>query len=208
MSQNRTTFLWIVYRNFWYNICEHVVYRTFFYSKCGKKVCNFFISISLHMAPHMILRQVDNYKFITSCVFCIHFCKSKQFWEQFYASTKAIVKPPEESTKYDISTYWEAILFYTKLQTVNTVSTYQVTSAQLVCSSVYILAHLHLWYKLWSKRWHSLFSALLAQTQCLPCPPLFHGRTGWTESFFAGFGHWYSCKPQAKNSFLGIYCLE
>ena len=40
-----------------------------------------------------------------------------------------------------------------------------------------------------------VFSALHAQTQCLPCPPLFHGRTSWAERFFAGFGNWYSYKP-------------
>ena len=31
-----------------------------------------------------------------------------------------------------------------------------------------------------------MFSGLHAQTQCLPCPPLFHGRMGWAERFFAG----------------------
>ena len=38
-------------------------------------------------------------------------------------------------------------------------------------------------------------TGLHAQTQCLPCPPLFHGRTGWAERFFVGFGNWYSYKP-------------
>ena len=41
----------------------------------------------------------------------------------------------------------------------------------------------------------TVFSGLHAQTQCLPCPPLFHGRTGWAERFFVGFGNWYSYKP-------------
>ena len=54
----------------------------------------------------------------------------------------------------------------------------------------------------------TVFSGVHAQTQCLPCPPLFHGRTGWAVIFFTGFGNWYSYKPQAKNSFSGIYCLE
>ena len=45
----------------------------------------------------------------------------------------------------------------------------------------------------------TVFSGLHAQTQCLPYPPLFHGRMSWAESFFAGFGDWYSYKPQAKN---------
>ena len=29
----------------------------------------------------------------------------------------------------------------------------------------------------------TVFFGLHAQTQCLPCPPLFYGRTGWAESF-------------------------
>ena len=29
----------------------------------------------------------------------------------------------------------------------------------------------------------TVFSGLHAQTQCLPCPPLFHGRTGWAVIF-------------------------
>ena len=33
------------------------------------------------------------------------------------------------------------------------------------------------------------------------CPPLFHGRTGWAESFFVGFGNWYRYKPETKYSF-------
>ena len=40
---------------------------------------------------------------------------------------------------------------------------------------------------------------LHAQTQCLPCSPLFHGQTGWAESFlFAGFGNWNSTNHKQK----------
>ena len=42
----------------------------------------------------------------------------------------------------------------------------------------------------------------------MPCVPLFHERTGWAESFFAGCSNWYSYKSPAKNFFSGTCCLE
>ena len=33
----------------------------------------------------------------------------------------------------------------------------------------------------------TVFSGLCAQTQCLPCTPLFHRQTGWAEFFFCRF---------------------
>ena len=38
--------------------------------------------------------------------------------------------------------------------------------------------------------------------------PAFSWANGLGRVFFAGFDNWYSCKPQAKNFFSGIYCLE
>ena len=44
--------------------------------------------------------------------------------------------------------------------------------------------------------------------ECPPCPPLFQGRTGLEERYFACSCNWCSYKPEAKNSFSGIHHLE
>ena len=53
-----------------------------------------------------------------------------------------------------------------------------------------------------------MISGLHAQTQCLPCPPLCTSERVGQRGFIAGFGNWYSYKPQAKNFFSGMDCLE
>ena len=53
----------------------------------------------------------------------------------------------------------------------------------------------------------TIFSGLYAQTQRLPCPPFFQGRTGMAERFFAGSFNWYSYEPHGKN-LSRAYCFE
>ena len=48
----------------------------------------------------------------------------------------------------------------------------------------------------------TVFSGLHAQPQCLPCPPLFQGQTGWAKRFFAGFGNCHNMVSNPGSCFV------
>ena len=73
-----------------------------------------------------------------------------------------------------------------------TYSQFCMQTVLTVCSSAYILAHLHLCYKLWPKRWHSVcFVGCMHRHSASALSRAFLRANGLDRGFFAGSVYWY-----------------